>query len=353
MSQTPPATRLPVADQVFLERTRAATAQVLDAHLDPGEGAALLDYPAYQNVGDHLIWLGELGYLRRLGARVRAAIDERAWSARSLAGLPRSVPLLLTGGGNLGDLWPARQAFRERILGEHRDRRIVQLPQSIYFRDPANAARANAIFRRHPDFTLLVRDDDSLDRARHQLPDVRVERCHDMALGWTPKPRPRPVDGTVLVLSRLDLEGGGPDSLAAQVPLVREAFGDRVVVTDWGLGGWRRLGWDAARVPAWLAGKVPALVDSAVARAAVSSGFATGTAISVGAAVDLFAGASIVITDRLHAHVLAGLMGIPHVVLDNSYGKIGAVYRATTSGFSTAHFTSDLADALDVVGSRT
>lgn len=352
MNPTRRTMRLPTPDQVFLNRTRATTEQVLTSLLGPVDGVALLDYPAYQNVGDHLIWLGELSYLRRLGIRVRAAFDERSCSARALASLPRSVPLLITGGGNLGDLWPERQAFRERIVAEHPDRRIIQLPQSIWFRDPGNAARANAVFREHPDFTLLVRDVDSCERARRQLPDVRTEWCPDMALGWTAPVAPRPADGPVLVLSRLDLEGRGTDSLATRIPLVEEAFGERVVVRDWGLTGWRRLGWDAARVPAWLSGKSPALAGGGFARAGVSTGFAAGTALSVGAAVKLFGAVSMVITDRLHAHVLAGLMGIPHVVLDNSYGKVGAVYRATTSGFTTARYAGDLAEALDLAGSR-
>jgi pyruvyl transferase EpsO len=31
----------------------------------------------------------------------------------------------------------------------------------------------------------------------------------------------------------------------------------------------------------------------------------------------------VIVSDRLHAHLIAGLMGKPHVCLDNSYGKIG------------------------------
>ena len=30
----------------------------------------------------------------------------------------------------------------------------------------------------------------------------------------------------------------------------------------------------------------------------------------------------VVATDRLHAHIIASLLGIPNVVLDNNYGKI-------------------------------
>ena len=40
----------------------------------------------------------------------------------------------------------------------------------------------------------------------------------------------------------------------------------------------------------------------------------------------------IVVTDRLHAHILCLLLGIPHVVLDNSYGKISTFIDAWTNG---------------------
>ncbi|MFT4085249.1 MAG: polysaccharide pyruvyl transferase family protein, partial [Nocardioides sp.] len=92
--------------------------------------------------------------------------------------------------------------------------------------------------------------------------------------------------------------------------------------------------------------RLPALAAGPAAAGLVGAGFAAGTAVCVGGATTLFAGARLVVTDRLHAHVLAGLMGIPHVVLDNSYGKIGAVYRATTSGFRTARHVGSVAEFL-------
>jgi pyruvyl transferase EpsO len=39
----------------------------------------------------------------------------------------------------------------------------------------------------------------------------------------------------------------------------------------------------------------------------------------------------VVITDRLHAHILCLLLGIPHVLLDNSYGKVRRVHEAWTA----------------------
>jgi pyruvyl transferase EpsO len=38
----------------------------------------------------------------------------------------------------------------------------------------------------------------------------------------------------------------------------------------------------------------------------------------------------VVVTDRLHGHILALLLGIPHVVLDNSYGKLHHFIRTWT-----------------------
>lgn len=43
------------------------------------------------------------------------------------------TPIILQGGGNLGDLWSNHQKFREYIISKYRDRPIVIMPQSIYF----------------------------------------------------------------------------------------------------------------------------------------------------------------------------------------------------------------------------
>jgi pyruvyl transferase EpsO len=38
----------------------------------------------------------------------------------------------------------------------------------------------------------------------------------------------------------------------------------------------------------------------------------------------------VVVTDRLHGHILSLLLGIPHVVLDNSYGKLSSFVATWT-----------------------
>jgi exopolysaccharide biosynthesis predicted pyruvyltransferase EpsI len=46
--------------------------------------------------------------------------------------------------------------------------------------------------------------------------------------------------------------------------------------------------------------------------------------------VSLLSGGRVIVTDRLHGHILATLLGIPHVVLDNSYGKLHHFIRTWT-----------------------
>jgi pyruvyl transferase EpsO len=55
-----------------------------------------------------------------------------------------------------------------------------------------------------------------------------------------------------------------------------------------------------------------------------------------------------VVSDRLHAHVLSVLLGLPHVLLDNNYGKVRAVYDTWTSACELAHWVDSPEEALAI-----
>ncbi len=114
------------------------------APLGPMQQCALLDYPNHLNIGDYMIRAGTVDYLQRVNrTRIAYTADLDSYSRPGLnrALLPAS-PILLLGGGSLGDLWPDRQAFHERVVAAHPDRPIFLLPQSMHFRDPPRARRA-------------------------------------------------------------------------------------------------------------------------------------------------------------------------------------------------------------------
>jgi pyruvyl transferase EpsO len=55
----------------------------------------------------------------------------------------------------------------------------------------------------------------------------------------------------------------------------------------------------------------------------------------------------VVVTDRLHGHILSLLMGIPQVLLDNSYGKVKSFYDTWTKSCGLATWAESIEEALD------
>lgn len=337
-------------DDAYLAGLRDATTATLAAAIGPGP-VALLDAPNQRNVGDSLIWAGETAYLRRLGVDVRYVSDLRGYVPADVrAALPAGT-ILIHGGGNFGDLWLGHQEHRERIVRDFPGHRIVQLPQSVWFRSERRAAEADRIIGAHPDFTLLVRDTPSQARAAEVLPRVHTAFCPDMALGWEPQPLDPPGrTRRVLVLARADQEHAsglrhvGPGWLPGLVV-------DR---TDWRTDGPGRRRWQAARLVATLdhqrarvSRRVP-VPPPGVAHRPVEAALATISAVNIAGGVRLFASARGAVVDRLHAHVMAALLGVEHVLLDNSYGKLRAVHDDYTGKFGTAHYASGLDEAREL-----
>lgn len=337
-------------DADHLASLRAQTETVLREAIGDHKDVALLDAPALVNVGDSLIWAGQLAYMKRLGYRVRYISDMQSFDERRLRkALPDGGAVLFRGGGNFGDVWVGHQEHRERVSTLLRDYRIVQLTQSVLFHDADRAKEANEVLGALPDFKLLVRDELSLQRASEHLPDVERTACLDMAIGWDPEPDPT-VDANMeraVVIAREDREGASGLARAArswQSPY-------EVLVTDWGQHVAVPQKWHRTREQLRLNRKMVAAkrkispIVPALSQAGVERRIAYLNDWNVSSAVDLFRTARGIAVDRLHAHVIAARLGIPHVVLDNDHGKISAVFHAYTGQFSSAHYATTTEDA--------
>ncbi|MGM3306826.1 polysaccharide pyruvyl transferase family protein [Anabaena sp. WFMT] len=150
--------------------------------LDSFESCALLNYPDHLNLGDHLIWLGTVIYLTDvLKTKIKYASSIADFSPTVMAEKIGKAPILLHGGGNLGDLWPHHQKFREEIIAKYQDRPIIILPQSILFSNLDQMQKTANIFNSHPDLTIFVRDDRSYKIAEESFNKCRVIKSPDMA----------------------------------------------------------------------------------------------------------------------------------------------------------------------------
>jgi pyruvyl transferase EpsO len=253
--------------------------------------------------------------------------DTTTYSPDQLAARLRDGVILLHGGGNLGDLWPDHQRLREAVIYAFPDKRIIQLPQSIHFREKDNLQRAKSVFNGHPDLTIFVRDTKSLALARNEF-RARSVLCPDMAFALGPLRRPEPPDEGVVCLLRADTEslGHAAASAASGVELVdwltdRNSFRLRL---DRFLAGLRS---PHPRVSKWT-WPVMAPVYRELWEGLAQERLGRGCA--------LLSRGRVVVTDRLHGHILSLLLGIPHVLLDNNYGKVSGFFEAWTQ-------TSDLA----------
>lgn len=340
-------------DATRLSTIRATTAATVRQAIGDVSEVALLDAPNQRNVGDSLIWAGELAYLKRLGVRIAYASDTRSFDEKRFRRAHPSGVVLLHGGGNFGDLWPSHQEHRESLTRALPDYRFVQLSQSIFFGSEERAAKADRIIGAHPDFQLLTRDRLSLARAERQLPSIRSAYCPDMALGWDSDlageeavPREE-----ILVIAREDKEQ------ASGLHRVGENWiaGLKTRVTDWTSYREDPLDWRVARSLATLNHKAIAarrklgLPLPTLSSKRMLQTLSSINAINVWGATKLYSSARVVVVDRLHAHILALLLGIDHVVLDNNYRKLGSVFDEYTGAFTTANYATSVPEARQLV----
>jgi exopolysaccharide biosynthesis predicted pyruvyltransferase EpsI len=309
--------------------------EVLGPLLPPAARYALLDFPNHANVGDSAIWLGEREWLHRRGARLVYASDVATYSRQRLAARLGDGVILLHGGGNLGDFWVEHQHFRERVIQDFPDRPIIQLPQTIYFMDDWGVSEARRIFNAHRNLTLLCRDRPSLDFAKIEFAAASL-LCPDMAFALGPLSRPGPPQVPVVWLARTDAESAGPAALGTEAGVER---------TDWLEEAVTPLGERNRILTRELEGEPqggPALLDELMgtydplARERLTRG---GRMLARG---------KVVVTDRLHGHILCLLLRIPHVLLDNNYGKIKHYYQTWTRNSGLTHWADSPAAALEL-----
>ena len=301
----------------------------LKDYISSDEPVAIVDFPDIRNCGDSAIWLGEMAYLKdRYGKRPTYVSRMDDFSAEDLERAVPTGPIFIHGGGNFGDIWVAHQDFRERVLERFPRRQIIQFPQSIHYQCQERVKESARIIGRHKNFVLLVRDDESKQFAETHF-DCQVRLCPDMAFCIGAR-RPAAPKFPVLAMLRSDLEKAGDYDLSA--------YPD-IPVEDWTTESARnvRVSKALGAASAVLAFK-PAETRLRKLDAAAHNRIRRGIRqISRGRAI---------VTDRLHVHICSLLIGRPHAVLDNSYGKIRRFMDAFSGGTELSYRATSLDDGV-------
>jgi pyruvyl transferase EpsO len=336
---------------------------------------ALLDYPDNRNVGDQLIWLGNIFYLSdALKVKVKYASTIANFSDSEMQKCINSdAPILLHGGGNLGDLWQRHQIFRENIISKYQDTAIIILPQTIYYSEAENLAKTAKIFNYHPNLTIFVRDEYSYKIAIDNFYNCKIVKSPDTAFQLVDILKPKPdKSNTILYHARQDIEKNvlsTPMELDLPNLVVQDWFSFRkeVIIHD-------SLSYKYSDTSEFLPWEDRWKIIKSIAYKSRQEGLTTMQIwLSrllwqychkesfkfqqhyqpymhrrswgfLQSGIQQFKQHRLVITTRLHGHILCVILGIPHVFLANSYYKNEAFYQTWTYQIPFCKFVKNTAE---------
>lgn len=309
---------------------------------------ALINFPNHSNPGDSAIWLGTRRLLSDMGVEVGYAAAHWNFDPLYLKRAVGNAPVLLSGGGNLGDLYMPQQGTRMRAVEALPDNPIIQLPQSIYFRDEKKADQVGKALRAHPNFTLMLRERLSMKWAFAQW-GIKAMLSPDHAFGLAPLDRnawARPTN-SILWLTRKP----GDHEYAGHT----QPNGPDVKRIDWLASiQQHQAHWDLVGQSALAVNYLIHKFQYTLGRWAHVLAARTYEPLAqrwVNSGLDLLSSSYVVVTDRLHGHLLCAMLGIPHVVLDNSYAKVSSTLNTWTKDLPGVYTATDSNEALYIAKS--
>ncbi len=349
-----------------LHKTRSAYIEMLSPYFRRGRNYTILDYPNHWNLGDAFIYVGQDIMFSVYGQvplrppyphvstiqlqRVVLIIFLRLLLTLLLQGYHNISDgvIFLHGGGNFGDIYPYFDNYRTRITSTFKNHSIVMLPQSVHYKDPKRLARM-VIAYRHKDLTMMLRDHESQMYVQGNFTYAKAPYVPDSAFMIGPQlPNSDPVVD-VFYLLRLDHEIAinytmyNPKALAAQYGLSAEVW-DFPLSFPVHIRKNKTVLQDMADIyPGRLLN--PKLLPSTEAITWYRTQMGN-TMLSRG---------RVVIADRLHASIMATLIGRPVVYVDNNYRKTTRVRSSLTQFIPEctdtvldAHYAPDLATAVKI-----
>jgi len=323
-------------DAVQMTQQARAIRECLDRHIPESQPVALLQFPFDFNVGNHMMWVAAVDYLKQRNATIVYTAHGGNFDLQDMVRAIGDGTILFSGGVTVSRLWP-RHAEVKRIVAEAcPNNRLVSLPSTMLFVDEEDRREASTIFGNHRHAVLLARDPVSAESARNVFPgNVHVEAVHDSALLLPPQPRHAAPDHDVIWLARDDIEGVGSSAPSG------------VEVFDWTHDdpmGMRIL------FPGRFFSRVRKLAPTlrSVANRQIAGSYDRFSRYVLASGNRRLDTGKVLVTDRMHPHILCTLRSQHSVLLPDRFGKNRAVYEYTSRNHSTVHWADTHEEALDI-----
>lgn len=277
----------------------------------------LYGLPYYNNIGDSLIWDGELELLKKVRGK---CVGVCGWDSYPNKKLPEDVIILITGGGYFGDIW--RDAWQNVLDGiaHNKNNTIIILPNTIYYTDETVRDNDAAFLSQFPNLTICARDKSSFEYAKRYfsnntklVPDMAFCMSERTIRKWA---RKRP-DKETLLFKRIDKECPKLDFHVPEyeydvqdwLPMEKELKPERYFKAVL-----RRLHY------------LKYLGKNAPQKALDSLYKIYYRRLMTRLGLEQLSSYSKIYTTRLHAMILGVMLGRKIVMIDNSYGKLSSFY---------------------------
>ena len=283
--------------------------------------AILVGIGDHSNYGDSAITVGELMALNRLGIELIYYCNihtcgNLSEAKKAINKTSEPVVILSSGGGNFCN-WKEECSLRAQLVKTFRNHEVLVFPQSVDFRNQEEMEKNAEAMNINPNITYLFRDHKSYDIIVKSglFKYKRAILCPDAAVQIGIQTFSFEPTHDVLWLKRRDKE-----KFFKELPLFPANVS--VLVSDWIPPGNN----------SFISQKISMLERSYIR---LIHGFR------------FLSRGKVVVTDRLHGHILSVLLNKPNVLLDNSYQKLKTYHAAWTPGLSNVLVATDVNEAVE------
>ena len=272
------------------------------------------------NVGDVLLWKSTSDFLQKIKHKCLYECSIRTYEKPQISD---NIIIVIHPGGNFGDIWRDQQEFRHRILTDFPNNPIVQLPNSVWFNDKGFMEQDIERFRNHKaPITICLRERQSYNIICQHYPFVKAILLPDMALSFEIEKycrrhfikRGKGV-GTLL-LQRNDVE-------LKNTPLLTQLKNNNIFYSDWPCMDKpiiaefivKKVLYTSRRLGKPFQNRLTAFCYKRIMRP-----------LYIRNGIKYINQYHTIYSTRLHAAIIASLLGKEVHLLDNSYGKCFSVY---------------------------
>ena len=272
-----------------------------------------MDAASYNNLGDQAIALSTELFLKDLFGANNVYVINETEVISYLNSLKKQIKsadvIVLSGGGNMGDLYPRYEAIRRLIIKTFPDNKIVVFPQTIDYTEDSYGKRelekSQRIYSKHKNLWVCAREEQSYQRMRKLYKNVLL--IPDIVFYLKDKIRIENItekDQSVGVCLRDDKESVLTFEEKTRIYELANLHGQSVKLTTMADGKLQ-----------FLNGKE--------------------RMIEIKKKIVEFSSCKIIVTDRLHGMIFSLIAGVPCVAIDNTNHKVSGVYKTIESVFKS------------------